>query len=97
MQFVVCSVWRIVRLERKHGTDNSSKQQVGEHLGHQSACFAHGACDNMISALKILANFQDKENFIEVVHDGIRRPQGLGLRQVARPASCGERSGGLCV
>ena len=44
-----------------------------------------GACDNMISAWKLFANLQEKERFIDVVHDGIkegsRRKMVASLRQ----------------
>ena len=44
-----------------------------------------GACDNMIVALKILANLQEKENFTQVVYEGImessRRKVVAALRQ----------------
>ena len=54
----------------------------------------------MISVLKLLANLQNWESFIDVVCGGIkdgRRRKMVGLGQVAEPVSRGERSGWLCV
>ena len=36
----------------------------------------------MISALKLLANVQEKENFLEVFHDGIKEKDGAGIDAV---------------
>ena len=67
-------------------TDVPSKQQEGRRLDLQSACSAHGeVCDNLMSALKLLANLQEEENFIDVVYDGTkeggRRKMEAALRQ----------------
>ena len=41
----------------------------------QSARFASGSCDAMIVALKLEANWQEKENFIEVFYEGNNEKQ----------------------
>ena len=70
MQLVVRYVRRAVRLEGgKQGTDDPSKQQGRIHLDIQSTCSASG---NLISALELLANLQEKDRFFYVVHDGLK-------------------------
>ena len=57
------------RPRRPKTNSDSSKQQIEGHWGLQSTRSDRGACDFMISALKLLADLQEKESFIDVVYD----------------------------
>ena len=53
--------------------DDTSTLQASRYLGVSKArAPPPGACDNMISALKLLANLVKEENFTEIVQEGMR-------------------------
>ena len=76
---MVCSVCTTVRLARnKQGTDDSSKQQIGGHLGLQSTRSAHGSLRQNEQRLEASGELAGKGSIIDVVYDGIKEAAGGG-------------------
>ena len=50
-----------------------ASSMVGGHLVFKAYAPPLGVRGNLISALKLLANLQEKESFIDVVYDGIKK------------------------